>query len=93
MFHMIFQSSDGYKKSRYQFLAIQPKDGLVKSMVMVFHFNNQKGLIHIHSRVENCLKVCLMEVHQEEDHMIETHLEDHHLIHMLDFRDGWHLIQ
>jgi hypothetical protein len=34
-----------------------------------------------------------MEDRQEEEHMIETHLEDHHLIHMLDFMDGKHLIQ
>jgi hypothetical protein len=30
---------------------------------------------------------------QEEDHLIETHLEDYHLIHLLDFMDGTHLIQ
>jgi hypothetical protein len=34
-----------------------------------------------------------MEDHQKKDHLIETHLEDHHLIHMLDFMDGKHLIQ
>jgi hypothetical protein len=51
-----------------------------------------RGLIHIHSCVENRLKVCLMEDRQKEDHLIETCLEDHHLIHMLDFMDGKHLI-
>jgi len=55
--------------------------------------NNQERLTEIHSRVENCLEVHLMEDRQEEDHPIETHLEDHHLIHMLDFMDGRHLIQ
>jgi len=34
-----------------------------------------------------------MEDCQEEDHMIETHLEDRHLIHLLDFMNGEHLIQ
>jgi hypothetical protein len=29
-----------------------------------------------------------MEDHQEEDHLTETHLEDHRLIHLLDFMDG-----
>jgi hypothetical protein len=47
-----------------------------------------EGLIHIHNWVENHLKVRLM-----EDHLIETHLEDRHLIHMLDFMDGKHVIQ
>ncbi len=57
-------------------------------MVMMFQFNNQEGIIYIHSWVENHLKICLM-----EDHLIETHLEDHHLMHMFDFTDGLHLIQ
>jgi hypothetical protein len=30
------------------------------SMVMVFLSSNLKGLIHIHSLVDNCLKVCLI---------------------------------
>ncbi len=35
-----------------------------------------------------------MEDHKEdEDHLIKTHLEDCHLIHLLDFMDGQHLIQ
>jgi hypothetical protein len=34
-----------------------------------------------------------MEDCQEEDHLIETHLEDCHQIHMLGFMDGKHLIQ
>ncbi len=50
----------------------------------MFLSNNLKGLIHIHRWVGNCL---------EEDHLIKTHLEDRHLIHMLDFMDGKHLIQ
>jgi len=57
-------------------------------MVMIFYFNNQKGLTHIHNWVENRLEVCLM-----EDHLIETHTVDHCLIHMLDFMNGQHLIQ
>jgi hypothetical protein len=62
-------------------------------MVMVFQFNNQKRLIHIHNQVENHLEVYLMEnCQEEEDHFIETHLEDSHLIHLLDFTNGWHLI-
>jgi len=28
-----------------------------------------------------------------EDHLIETNLEDHHLIHLLNFTNGQHLIQ
>jgi hypothetical protein len=48
---------------------------------------------HIRNWVENCLEVCLVEDHQEEDHLIETHLEDHRMIHLLDFMDGEHLIQ
>jgi len=63
------------------------------SMVMVFHFSNQKGLIYIDSQVENHLEVCLIEDCQEEDHLIETHLEDRHLIYLLDFTNGRHLIQ
>jgi hypothetical protein len=63
------------------------------STVMVFLSNNPKGLIHIHIQVENCLEVCLMEDPQKEDHMIKTHLEDHHIIHMLDFMDNKHMIQ
>ncbi len=63
------------------------------SMVMVFHFINLEGLIHIHNRVENHLEIHLMEDCQEEDHLIETHLEDHDLIHLLDFTNGQHLIQ
>ncbi len=63
------------------------------SMVMVFLSNNPKRLIYIHNQVENRLEVCLMEDRQEEDLLIETHLEDHHLIHMLDYMDGKHLIQ
>ncbi len=56
---------------------------------MVFHFNNQEGLIYIHNRVENHLEVCLMEDHQEEEnHLIKTHLEDYHLIYLLDFTNG-----
>jgi hypothetical protein len=44
------------------------------SMVMMFYFNSQKWLIHIHSRLENCLEVDLMEDHQvQEDHLTETH--------------------
>jgi hypothetical protein len=31
------------------------------SMVMVFQSNSLEGLIHIHSRMENHLEVCLME--------------------------------
>jgi len=50
----------------------------------VFLSNNLEGFIHIHSWVGN---------HLEEDHLIKTHLEDRHLIHMLDFMDGKHLIQ
>jgi hypothetical protein len=42
--------------------------------------------------VENHLEVHLMEDHQEEDHLIETHM-DCHQIHMLDFMDGRHPIQ
>jgi hypothetical protein len=33
------------------------------SMVMMFYFNNQEGLIHINSWMENCLEIRLMEVH------------------------------
>jgi hypothetical protein len=54
------------------------------SMVMMFYFNNQEGLIYIHSRVENHLEVYLMEDHQEEDC---------YLIHMFNFMDDQHLIQ
>jgi len=43
--------------------------------------------------VENHLEVHIMEDLQEEDHLIETHLEDRHQIHMLDFMDGKHLIK
>jgi hypothetical protein len=43
--------------------------------------------------VENILKVYLMEDHKKEDHLINTHLEDRYLIHLLDFMDGKHLIQ
>jgi hypothetical protein len=57
-------------------------------MVMMFYFNDQKGLTRIHNWVENRLEVCLM-----EDHLIETHVVDHCLIHMLDFMNGQHLIQ
>ncbi len=48
--------------------------------------------MYIHNRVENCLKVHLMEDRQKEDHFIKTHLKDCHLIHLLDFTNGWHLI-
>ncbi len=58
------------------------------SMVMMFYFNSQERLIYIHSRVENHMEICLM-----EDHLIETHLKDRHMTHVLDFTDGWHLIQ
>jgi hypothetical protein len=58
------------------------------SMVMVFQSNGQKGLIHIHSLVENRLEVRLMEDCHEEDHLIKTHMEDRHLIHLLDFMNG-----
>jgi hypothetical protein len=34
-----------------------------------------------------------MEDPLEEDHMIKTQLEYRHLIHMLDFMDGRHMIQ
>jgi hypothetical protein len=54
------------------------------SMVMMFYFDNQEGLIYIHIRVENHLEVYLMEDHQEEDC---------YLIHMFDFMDDQHLIQ
>ncbi len=63
------------------------------SMVIMFHFSNQEGLIYIHNRMENRLEVCLMGDHQEEDHHIKTHLEDCYLIHLLDFTNGQHLIQ
>ncbi len=43
--------------------------------------------------MENHFEVCLMEDHQEEDHLIETHLEDRRLIYLLDFMNGQHLIQ
>jgi hypothetical protein len=43
--------------------------------------------------MENILGIHLMENCMEEDHLIKTHLKNHHLIHMLDFMDGWHLIQ
>jgi hypothetical protein len=43
--------------------------------------------------VENHLEVHLMEDCEEEDHLTETHLKDHCLIHLLDFMDGRHLIQ
>jgi hypothetical protein len=57
-------------------------------MVTVLLFNNLKGLIHIHSLVETRLEVCPMEDHQEEGHLIKTHPEDHHRIHMLEFING-----
>jgi hypothetical protein len=57
------------------------------------HIQQPRGLIHIHNCVDNCLEVYVMEDHQEKEHLIETHLKDHHLIHMLDFMDGKHLIQ
>jgi hypothetical protein len=63
------------------------------SMVTVFQSNSQEGLIHIHSWVKNHLEVYPMEDCQGEDHLIETHMEDHHLIHMLDFTNGRHSIQ
>jgi hypothetical protein len=47
-------------------------------MVMMFYFSKQNGLIY--SWIENHLEIRLM-----EDHLIETHLEDHCLIHLLDF--------
>jgi hypothetical protein len=62
------------------------------SMVMMFQFNSQEGLIYIHNGVENCLEIRLMEDLLEKDHLAETHLEDCHMIHMLDFTNGWHLI-
>ncbi len=62
-------------------------------MVMVFLFNNPKGLIHIHNLMENPFEVHLTKDRQKEDHLIKTHLEDHHQIHLLDFMDGKHLIQ
>jgi hypothetical protein len=34
-----------------------------------------------------------MEDFRKKGHLIETHMEDHHLIHMLDFMDGKHPIQ
>jgi hypothetical protein len=55
------------------------------SMVMMFQFSSQEGLIYIDSLVENCLQIHLI-----EDHLTETHLEDHHMIHMLEFMDGRH---
>jgi hypothetical protein len=58
------------------------------SMVMMFQFNIQERLIYIHSKVENHVEICLM-----EDRLIETHFEDHHMNHALDFMDGWHMIQ
>jgi hypothetical protein len=61
-------------------------------MVMVFQFSSLERLIHIRSLVENHLEVHIMEDLKEEDHLIETHLEDRHQIHMLDFMDGKHLI-
>jgi hypothetical protein len=54
---------------------------------MVFLSSKLKGLIHIHS-----LEVHLMEDCYKEDHPIETNLENHHLIHMLDFMDNKHMI-
>jgi hypothetical protein len=50
------------------------------SMVMMFQFNSQERLTYIHSRVENHMKICLI-----KDHLIETHLEDCHMTHALDF--------
>jgi hypothetical protein len=51
------------------------------SMVMMFYFSNQERLIHIRSWVENCLEVCLMEDHkEEEDHLTRTYLKDYRLI-------------
>jgi hypothetical protein len=48
------------------------------SMVVLFYFNNQEKLIHIHNRMENCMEVCLMENHQkEEDNLIKNFLENH----------------
>ncbi len=64
-----------------------------QSMVMVFLFNNLEGLIHIHSLMKTCLELRPMEDCQEEDHLIETHLEDHHRIHLLDFMYRKHLTQ
>jgi hypothetical protein len=53
------------------------------STVMMFQFTSQERLIYIHSRVENCMEIRLM-----EDHLIETRLEDCHMTHALDFIDG-----
>jgi len=53
------------------------------SMVMMFQFNSQERLIYIHSWVDNRMEICLM-----EDHLIETHLDDSHMTHALDFTDS-----
>jgi hypothetical protein len=58
------------------------------STVELCHLNCQKGLTHIHNQVEDRLEIHLVEDCLEEDHPIETHLEDYHLIHLLDFMNG-----
>jgi hypothetical protein len=63
------------------------------SMVMMFYFNIEERIIYIHNWMENFLEVHLMDDYQEEeDHLINTHLKDHCLIHLFDFIDGWHPI-
>jgi hypothetical protein len=57
-------------------------------MVEVCHLNCQEGLTHIRNQVEDRLEIHLLEDCWEENNMIKSHLEDHHLIHMLDFIDG-----
>jgi len=57
------------------------------SMVIMFHSSSQERLIYIRSQVENHLEVCLMEDNQEEDYLTKIHLEDCHMIHLLDFMD------
>jgi hypothetical protein len=39
------------------------------SMVMMFYFNSQEGLIHVHNWMDNYMEVCMIEDHQEEENM------------------------
>jgi hypothetical protein len=57
-------------------------------MVEVCHLHHQEGLTRIRNQVEDHLEIHLMEDCLEENNLIKTHLEDRHLIHMLDFTDG-----
>ncbi len=45
--------------------------------------------------MENYLEVHLMEedYNKEEDHLTDTYLGDYHMVHLLDFTNGQHLIQ